>query len=47
MTVDMSESNENMDKAQHEDTYTLFIALLKYGTVACIAILVFMAIFLL
>lgn len=47
MTVDMSKSNENMDTAQHEQTYDLFIAMLKYGTVACFIILVLMALFLL
>jgi hypothetical protein len=47
MTVNMSESNENMDVAQHEHTYSTFIALLKYGTASVIIILVLMALFLL
>lgn len=47
MTVDMSESSENMDTAQHEGTYAMFTTLLKYGTAAVVVILVLMAIFLL
>ncbi len=47
MTVDMSDSNENMDKEQHEGTYKLFITLFQYGTAAVIVILILMAIFLL
>ena len=35
------------DFRQHEETYGLFIGLAKWGVIACIAILVFMAIFLL
>ncbi len=46
MTVDMSESNENMDTAQHENTYAMFITLFKYGAVAIFVILALMAIFL-
>jgi len=35
-----------MDYAQHQRTYDLFIGLVKYGSLATIAILVLMAIFL-
>jgi hypothetical protein len=47
MSVDMSQGNENMDYAQHQRTYDLFIALVKYGSAVTIGILVLMAIFLL
>lgn len=47
MSVDTSQGNENMDYAQHEQTYSLFIGLVKYGTISVIAILILMAIFLL
>lgn len=44
----MSEETKNaMDYPEHESTYDLFIALSKYGSIAVIAILVLMAIFLL
>lgn len=46
MSVDTSQGNENMDYAQHEQTYNLFISLVKWGTVSCIVILVGMALFL-
>jgi len=46
MSVDTSQGNENMDYAQHQRTYDLFIGLVKYGSLATIAILVLMAIFL-
>ena len=36
-----------MDYAEHEKTYNIFIALMKWGTIITIAILVFMAIVLL
>jgi hypothetical protein len=47
MSVDMSESNENMDTAQHEGTYATFTALFKYGTGMILVTLVLMALFLL
>lgn len=47
MSVDTSQGNENMDYAQHQRTYNLFIGLVKYGSVAVIGILILMAIFLL
>lgn len=47
MSVDMSKSNENMDPAQHEDTYAAFTALVKYGTGTILVILVLMVLFLL
>ena len=46
MSVDTSQGHENMDYAQHQRTYDLFIGLVKYGSLATIAILVLMAIFL-
>lgn len=46
MSVDTSQGNKNMDYAAHEQTYALFIAILKYGTVATVLILIGMAIFL-
>jgi aa3 type cytochrome c oxidase subunit IV len=46
MTVDMSDGNENMDYAQHQRTYELFTALVKYGTIGVVIILILMAIFL-
>lgn len=46
MSVDMSQGNENMDYAQHQHTYELFTGLVKYGSMAVIAILILMAIFL-
>jgi Bacterial aa3 type cytochrome c oxidase subunit IV len=47
MTVDTSDGNENMDYAQHEQTYELFTGLVKWGTVSVVIILILMAIFLL
>ena len=47
MTVDMSEGNENMDYPQHQQTYDLFIGLVKYGTGTVVLILALMALFLL
>ena len=35
------------DYHEHQETYELFTGLAKWGTVACVAILVFMALFLL
>jgi hypothetical protein len=46
MSVDMSQGNKNMDYAQHQQTYALFTGLVKYGSMAVIAVLVLMAIFL-
>ena len=46
MSVDMTGSNENMDTAQHEATYAMFIALFKYGTAAVVVLLLLMWFFL-
>jgi len=46
MTVDMSEGNENMDYPQHQQTFNLFIALVKYGTLSIAILLILMALFL-
>ncbi|MGF1620906.1 MAG: aa3-type cytochrome c oxidase subunit IV [Rhodomicrobiaceae bacterium] len=46
MSVDLSEGNENMDYPQHTQTYDLFIALVKWGSYAVIAILFGMWLFL-
>ncbi len=37
----------DMDYAEHERTYQLFIKLTKYGTIFCVLLLVFMAVTLL
>jgi hypothetical protein len=37
----------DMDYAEHERTYGLFLKLTKYGLLSCIAVLVFMAVTLL
>lgn len=37
----------DMDYAEHEKTYALFLTLAKVGTIFCIAVLVFMAVTLL
>jgi hypothetical protein len=47
MSVDTSQGNKNMDYAAHEQTYNLFIAIVKYGTLASALILLGMAFFLL
>jgi hypothetical protein len=36
-----------MDYAEHEKTYNLFSGLTKWGTIFCIAVMVFMAVTLL
>lgn len=46
MSVDLSNSHEAMDVKEHERTYNGFIALTKYGTIACIIIVALMAYFL-
>ncbi len=46
MSVDTSQGNENMDYAAHEQTYHLFIALVKYGAATVAIILIGMAFFL-
>lgn len=43
----MAKKRSAMDYKEHESTYDLFIAMCKYGTIAVIVILVFMALFLL
>jgi hypothetical protein len=47
MSVDLTEGNENMDYAQHAQTYDLFVGLVKYSRIAVIITLVGMALFLL
>ncbi len=46
MTVDMSGGNENMDYNQHQQTYKMFTLLVKYGTLAVVAVLFLMWVFL-
>jgi hypothetical protein len=46
MSVDTSQGNKNMDYAAHAQSYDLFIAIVKYGTIACILLLLGMAMFL-
>jgi hypothetical protein len=36
-----------MDYAEHDKTYGLFVGLFKWGTIACVALVVFMAVTLL
>ena len=42
----MGDQHNAMDYAEHDRTYALFIGLVKWGTIACIVLLVLMAIFL-
>lgn len=37
------EMGAEMDYAEHEKTYSLFLGLAKYGSIACVALLVAMA----
>lgn len=37
------EMGAEMDYAEHEKTYSIFLGLAKYGTIACVALLVAMA----
>lgn len=37
------ETGAKMDYAEHEKTYDRFLALAKYGTLACVALLIAMA----
>jgi Bacterial aa3 type cytochrome c oxidase subunit IV len=46
MSVDTKQGNPNMDYAAHEQSYNLFITLVKYGAGAVAVILIGMAIFL-
>lgn len=46
MSVDTSQGNENMDYAQHQRTYNLFIGLVKWGTISVVVILLLMWMFL-
>jgi hypothetical protein len=46
MSVDTSQGNKNMDYAAHQQSYELFVAVIKYGTIACALILIGMALFL-
>jgi len=38
------ETGAEMDYAEHEKTYDLFLAIAKYGTLACVVILIGMAV---
>jgi hypothetical protein len=46
MSVDTSQGNKNMDYAAHEQTYALFVSLIKYGSISVVLILIGMAMFL-
>jgi hypothetical protein len=46
MSVDTSQGNKNMDYASHEQTYALFIRLVKWSIAAVVLVLIGMAIFL-
>jgi hypothetical protein len=46
MSVDTSQGNKNMDYAAHEQSYSLFVTIIKYGAIACVVILIGMAMFL-
>lgn len=37
------ELGAKMDYAEHEKTYSMFLALAKYGTLACVALMIAMA----
>ena len=43
--VTMSDGHPDMDYAEHEATYALFLKLIKYGMAACIVVVVFLAYF--
>jgi hypothetical protein len=47
MSVDTSQGNKNMDYAAHEETYHLFVNIVKYSVAATVLTLIGMAIFLL
>ncbi|MFZ1772868.1 MAG: aa3-type cytochrome c oxidase subunit IV [Rhizobiaceae bacterium] len=38
-----AELGAKMDYAEHERTFSLFVAMIKYGTVACVALMAAMA----
>ena len=42
-----SAGQSGMDYAEHEKTYELFVGLTKWGTIFCVAVMVFMAVTLL
>ena len=44
---DKAGGHPDMDYAEHEKTYHMFIALTKYGVIFCVLLLVFMAVTLL
>ncbi len=46
MSVDLSDSHENMDVEEHLKTYEGFVRATQIGTLAIAIILIFMAIFL-
>ena len=43
----VTSGHPDMDYAEHERTYKLFVKMAKYGTIICVLILVFMAVTLL
>ncbi|MDJ0514232.1 MAG: aa3-type cytochrome c oxidase subunit IV [Methyloceanibacter sp.] len=46
MQIDPKEGHPDMDYAEHVGTYKLFCGLFLWGTVACLAIVAGMALFL-
>ncbi|NDA48691.1 MAG: aa3-type cytochrome c oxidase subunit IV [Alphaproteobacteria bacterium] len=44
---DHASGHPDMDYAEHDKTYHMFINLAKYGTIFCVLLLVFMAVTLL
>ncbi len=45
MSVDTSKGHPEMDYKQHEETYSSFVALFKWGTIFCIGLLLTMLVF--
>jgi hypothetical protein len=43
----MADQHSGMDYHEHERTYSFFVALVKWGTISTVIILILMAIFLL
>lgn len=43
----MADKDNAMDYPEHEKTYSLFLAMTKYGSIAIILVLIFMAVTLL
>jgi hypothetical protein len=42
-----SAGHPDMDYAEHDKTYDMFVGMFKWGTIACVALVVFMAVTLL